>query len=105
MNVMGVFLAIDPTLAPAIGGAALEVFGWRSLFLLVVLLGASILAVAMLPIKESGTVAPSRVRPSFVAASYRSLLSSPDFVLFSLTVTGCIAAFYAMATILPFILM
>lgn len=105
MNMMGVFLAIGPALAPAIGGAALELFGWRSLFLLMVLLGATILAVAICLMKETGTYDPSRMRPGAVAASYRSLLSSPYFVLSSFTIAGCVAAFYTMATILPFVLM
>jgi len=105
MNLIGIILALGPALAPTIGGLMLPLLGWRSIFVLMAVLGFGIIAVAIFAMKE--TVVPDRSRLNFVALgrTYKMLLTNRHFVTASLVMGGALGALYAQATFLPFILM
>lgn len=105
MNLMGMFLAIGPAIAPALGGLVLETSGWRALFLLMALLGLAAAGTAAFAMRETGTRDLTRIHPLAIGSAYRALLASPWFVLPSLVTAGLVGALYTLATILPFILM
>lgn len=105
MNLMGLFIAIAPAIAPAIGGLMLEVAPWKALFVIMALMGVAAMFVTVFMLRETVTRDLSRIRPRALIASYRTLLTTPYFVLASLVVAASIGAIYSLATILPFVLM
>lgn len=105
MNLIGIILALGPALAPTIGGLMLPILGWRSIFVLMAILGFVIITVTFFAMKE--TVVPDRSRLNFpaLARTYKMLLTNRHFVTASLVIGGALGALYAQATFLPFILM
>ncbi len=105
LNMIGVLLAIGPAASPTLGGIALDLFGWRSIFFFMVGYGA-ILTIVLLTLTPE-TLAhpdPSRLRPARLVRNYGRLLVSPAFLGPSL-VFGCTAGgLYTMATLLPFVM-
>ena len=105
LNMIGVLLAIGPAASPTLGGIALDLFGWQSIFFFMVGYGA-ILTVVLLTLTPE-TLAhpdPSRLRPARLVCNYGRLLVSPAFLCPSL-VFGCTAGgLYTMATLLPFVM-
>ncbi|GLS30249.1 MFS transporter, DHA1 family, bicyclomycin/chloramphenicol resistance protein [Mesorhizobium albiziae] len=104
MNLIGMILAIGPAFAPVIGGVTMEFFGWHAVFILMVVMGVSIVLVAIFGLRETVTRDLSRIRPRALLASYYTLFGSSYFVLCSLIIAGTTGAIYAQATILSFIL-
>ncbi len=105
MNMIGVLLAIGPAASPTIGGIALDLFGWQSVFLFMVGYGA-ILAIVLLTLtpETMSNPDPSRLRPMRLLRNYGRLLVSPAFLGPSI-VFGCTAGgLYTMATLLPFVM-
>jgi DHA1 family bicyclomycin/chloramphenicol resistance-like MFS transporter len=104
MNVVGIILAIAPAFSPAIGGITLTVAGWHTIFVLMVLFGLAITAIVWLYMAETTKPDPSKVRPIQIIKSYGMLLRSAEFVTSSITIACAIGVFYALATMLPFVL-
>jgi DHA1 family bicyclomycin/chloramphenicol resistance-like MFS transporter len=61
--------------------------------------------VAIFSLKETVTRDLSRIRPRALIASYRQLLATPYFMLASLVIANSLGAVFALATMLPFVLM
>src|SRR5690606_1402445 len=61
--------------------------------------------VAIFCLKETVQRDLSRIRPKALLASYRELWRSPYFMLASLVIANALGAVFALATILPFVLM
>lgn len=105
MNLIGIILALGPALAPTIGGMMLPLFGWRSIFVLMTLLGIGIIAVVYFAMKETVVADRSRLNFPALGRTYKMLLSNMHFITASLVMGGALGALYAQATFLPFILM
>lgn len=105
MNLMGLILAAGPAFSPTLGGITMELAGWHAIFWL--MFGAAVIIMLIVRFAMVETVQRdlSRIRPSALLGSYRSVLSSPYFVLSSLVLAGSVGTIYTQATILPFILM
>lgn len=105
MNLIGLILGIGPAAAPTLGGITMEIAGWHAIFLLMA--GAAVITIIVVHVSMVETVERdlSRIRPKALAKSYRSLLTSPYFMLSSLVMAGTIGTIYTQATVLPFILM
>jgi len=105
MNMIGLILGIGPAAAPTLGGITMELAGWHAIF--IVMFAAAVIIMIVIHFCMVETVARdlSRVRPGALVKSYRSLLTSPYFVLASLITAGTVGALYTQATVLPFILM
>lgn len=105
MNLMGLILGIGPAAAPTIGGLTMELAGWHAIFMLMFAAAVAIMVVVHCFMVETVERDLSRIRPRALARSYRTLLTTPYFVLCSLVLTGTVGALYTQATVLPFILM
>lgn len=104
MNMIGMMLAVGPAISPTLGGFALTLFGWSSVFFLMV--GFAVMACLIVYAFMSETTVPdrSKARPGPMLASYGSLCRDPRFILATLVIAGAVGALYAQATILPFVL-
>lgn len=105
MNTIALMLAAGPALSPTIGGITLDLFGWRAIFLFMVLYGVLILAVFLSAVPETLQHRdPGRARPGRLAVSYARLLRDRRFLVPSIVIACTIGSLYAMATMLPFVL-
>ncbi len=105
MNMIGVLLAIGPAMSPTLGGIALHLFGWQSIFVFMVIYGIVLLLILLGATREThANPDPSRLRPRELARNYGRLLVGPAFLGPSI-VYGCAAgSIYTMATLLPFVM-
>jgi len=105
MNMIGVLLAIGPAASPTLGGIALDLFGWQSIFAFMVVYGAALTVVLLTLTPETlKHPDPSRLRPRQLLRNYGRLIVSPAFLAPSI-VFGCTAGgLYTMATLLPFVM-
>src|SRR5690606_35985444 len=95
MNMMGLFIAIAPAVAPTIGGLTLEVASWRVLFAMMAAMGVAAIFVAIFLLRETVVRDLSRIKPLALLHTYRALLTTPYFMLASLVVANAIGAVYA----------
>jgi MFS transporter, DHA1 family, multidrug resistance protein len=104
MNLMGMMLAVGPALSPTIGSIALEVFGWQSIFIIMV--AFSIVACLMVAFAMEETTVPdhTKARPGPILAGYAEILTDLRFVSGSLVIAGAIGILYTLASVLPFVL-
>nr|WP_312860529.1 multidrug effflux MFS transporter [Mesorhizobium sediminum] len=105
MNLIGMILGIGPAFAPTLGGITMELFGWHSIFALMLLFGIVIVLVIHFMLVETVVRDVSRIRPRALVRSYGQLLRSGYFMSSGLALGGAIGAFYTLAVVLPFILM
>ncbi|KIN71110.1 multidrug effflux MFS transporter [Sulfitobacter guttiformis] len=104
MNLIGIILALGPALAPTLGSLLLLFFGWRSLFILMALIGMGSIAVIYFYLKETVVRDVSRLNLRALGRSYRMLLGNRQFLTAAGVIGGALGAIYAQATFLPFIL-
>ncbi|MDN5926946.1 MAG: multidrug effflux MFS transporter [Hyphomicrobiales bacterium] len=105
LNLVGIILSVGPAISPTLGGFTLEFFGWHAIFLLMAAASVAIMLITIFSVRETVSRDLSRIRPSVLIRTYGELLTDPRFVLPSLVVAGTSGALYALATILPFVLM
>jgi MFS transporter, DHA1 family, multidrug resistance protein len=105
MNMIGVLLAIGPAASPTIGGIALDLFGWQSIFAFMVGYGAILTIVLLTLTPETlSNPDPSRLRPARLLSNYGRLIVSPAFLGPSIVFDCTAGALYTMATLLPFVM-
>ncbi|OAN76979.1 Bcr/CflA family drug resistance efflux transporter [Sulfitobacter sp. EhC04] len=104
MNLIGIILALGPALSPTMGGLMLLVFGWRSLFVMMTLIGIGAIVAVYLWMKETVERDLSRLNLGELGRSYRMLLGNRQFLTAAGVIGGALGAIYAQATFLPFIL-
>ncbi|WP_246072172.1 multidrug effflux MFS transporter [Martelella lutilitoris] len=104
MNMIGIVLAVGPAIAPTVGGLILSVFDWKAIFLTMAGFGAA--STAILVTMMSETVVPDRekARPLPLLKAYGRLLASGRFMAASLLIASSAGTLYALASILPFVL-
>lgn len=105
MNLVGIILAIGPAVSPTLGGLILEFFGWHEIFVAMAACGMAVGATAIFALRETVTRDLSRIRPVALLKNYWALTTSRQFVTASLTNAGAPGALYALATMLPFVMM
>jgi DHA1 family bicyclomycin/chloramphenicol resistance-like MFS transporter len=105
LNLVGIILSVGPAIAPTLGGFTLEFFGWHAIFLVMAAISVAIMLMTIFAIRETVRRDLSRIRPRTLVRTYGELLTNPRFLLPSLVVAGTSGAIYALATILPFVLM
>ncbi|WP_274165450.1 purine nucleoside transporter PunC [Enterovibrio gelatinilyticus] len=97
-------VALSPALAPLLGAGLEAQFGWRSIFIVLVGLGA-LLVVATLRQKESAPVINSDEKiTTKLVSDYKHIVSSRKFIGNMLVFAGCSAAFFAWLTGSPFVM-
>jgi len=82
MSQITMMFALAPAIAPLIGGWLQTAFGWRSIFIFLVLSTAGLAFACWKLLPE--TLPPDKrqsLRPSYLATTYRKVLTSPPFLL------------------------
>jgi DHA1 family bicyclomycin/chloramphenicol resistance-like MFS transporter len=80
----------SPMIAPTVGGYVTNAFGWHSVFLILLLLGAAILVAVFFFLPESYEPDPAySLKPGPILASFRTVLTEPQFYTYAFT--GAIA--------------
>lgn len=105
MNLMGIILATAPAVAPTLGGVLVIHAGWRSVFVAMFIFGIVVIAAAVWGLKETVIPDRSRLNMRSLGRSYVTLATNGHFMAASMTIAGAVGAIYALATMLPFILM
>lgn len=105
MNLIGLILGIGPAFAPSLGGLTMQFYGWQSIFVLMVLMGITVIVVMHYFLVETVARDLSRIRPAALGRSYLQLLGSGYFISSAMVLAGSIGAFYTLAVVLPFIMM
>lgn len=105
MNAIGLMLAIGPAISPTLGGITLDLLGWHAIFVFMLLYGASIIALFLTIVPETLPARdPDAARPGRLVGRYATLLSDPRFLRPSLVIACTTGGLYALATMLPFVL-
>jgi DHA1 family bicyclomycin/chloramphenicol resistance-like MFS transporter len=104
MNMVGMMLAIGPAVSPTLGGFALGLFGWQSIFFLMV--GFALAACGAVYFCMAETTTPDRAKGHIgpILRGYGELATSSRFVSATLVMAGAVGALYGQATMLPFVL-
>ncbi|KPQ10066.1 MAG: DHA1 family drug:H+ antiporter [Saliniramus fredricksonii] len=95
-------MVISPMIAPFVGGVLEEAFGWRAIFIAMVLLSAGVLVAAWYALYET---APRGASSSFVTIlrGFPILLSNPAFLFYTLTLAFVSATFFGFIAGAPFV--
>ena len=104
MNMVGMMLAIGPAVSPTLGGVALGLFGWQSIFFLMVGFALAACGAVYFCMVETTVPDPAKGRIRPILRGYRQLATSSRFVSATLVMAGAVGALYGQATILPFVL-
>ncbi|STO57250.1 purine nucleoside transporter PunC [Grimontia hollisae] len=97
-------VALSPALAPLAGAALESQFGWRSIFIALVALGA-LLVITTLRQKESAPAVSSDEKlGAKLVGDYKRIIRSRKFIGNMLVFAGCSAAFFAWLTGSPFVM-
>jgi len=105
MNTIAMMLALGPALAPTVGGVVLELFGWEEVFWCMVIYGTLLMAaVTVFQVETNPKPGKHHLNPRQLATNYLTLLKDPRFLSPSLLIGFGLGNLYALATVLPFIL-
>lgn len=95
MAIVAMIFALGPALAPVCGGWLLLWTGWRSIFVFLAVVSASLLAACWLWVPE--TLPPARrqaLHPVFLARAYGAMLAHGRFIALALANAGVNVAIY-----------
>ncbi len=105
LSLIGSVMALAPLLAPLIGGILHTVFGWRSVFATLVLIGLSGVAVIWLLLPETLTTrAAEPVSFRSMLKSYRVVARNPAYLAYSGLATTSYAGLFAWISVASFVL-
>ena len=95
---------VAPMLAPTVGGLLDQVAGWRSIFVLLALLGAVALAATWIKLPETNRNLAPAIRLAGLATGYMSLLRMPSFLAYGFTLGFSSAMFFAFIAGAPYVM-
>lgn len=105
LNLMALILGIGPAISPFVGGLIVDFLGWRHVFSFMTFYGIALLWAMWLFLPETNNNrAPERARPRTILRQYRTILFDPRFLLPTLTGTLILSTFFAVSTVLPYVL-
>lgn len=105
MNTIAMVLALGPAISPTLGGFILELFGWREIFVCMIIFGiALMISVAVFQPETNRFRKLENLHPRRLARNYAALLKDPRFLGPSLLVGLGLGNIYTLATVLPFVL-
>lgn len=104
MNMVGMMLAIGPAVSPTLGGFALGLFGWQSIFFLMVGFALAACGAVYFCMSETTVPDPAKGHIGPILRGYGELAMSRRFVSATLVMAGAVGALYGQATMLPFVL-
>ncbi len=89
-------VAVSPIIAPTLGGYITSVWGWRSVFVMLIIVGIVILAGVYFLLPESKKPDPGfSLRPLPIINSFTSVAVHPQFYTYALTAAISAASIYA----------
>ncbi|WP_051340883.1 multidrug effflux MFS transporter [Azospirillum halopraeferens] len=78
---MTMAMALAPAVGPVLGGALIEVFGWRSNFVVLTLIAVAVLAAVLMLLAETNVHRdPEALRPARLLRNYLTLLGNRTYV-------------------------
>jgi len=92
IGLAGMGWALAPMFGPTLGGIVDKLFGWRTIFVVLAVLGGAVLVVSMRQLKETSVYAGTSYGNLFT--SFRRVLGSPRFWAYSLCMTCSIGTLY-----------
>ncbi len=102
MALLNLMVTLGPGLAPLIGGALSEAFGWRSIFVALCGLGAVNIWLTLRRLPETGTRLVG-VSAASLARNYGRLLGSPAFLGYAVGGGCATTSMYAFFAVAPFV--
>jgi DHA1 family bicyclomycin/chloramphenicol resistance-like MFS transporter len=102
LALLNLMVTVGPGVAPILGGAMVSTTGWRSILLLLCLIGAGLLVFAWRLLPETAH-SLSKADAAQLGAHYRSLLRSPAFLGFAIGGGCATTSMYAFVAAAPFI--
>jgi DHA1 family bicyclomycin/chloramphenicol resistance-like MFS transporter len=102
LALMNLVVVIGPALAPLLGGFLAASLGWRSIFLLLIALGAANLLFAWRLLPETGRPTGT-ISVLSLGRDYRSLVGSPAFLGYAVGGACATTSMYAFIASAPFI--
>jgi DHA1 family bicyclomycin/chloramphenicol resistance-like MFS transporter len=97
-------IAVSPIIAPTLGGFITITFGWRYIFVMLIIVIAMILAgiYFLLPDSKGPDVSYS-LKPKAILSSFGSILKHPQFLLYTFSGSVASAGLYAFISGSPFV--
>jgi DHA1 family bicyclomycin/chloramphenicol resistance-like MFS transporter len=102
LALLNLMVTLGPGVAPILGGAMAATLGWRSILVLLCVLGASLLVFAWRLLPETAQSA-SRIDATALAMDYGRLLRSPAFLGYAIGGGCATTSMYAFIAFAPFI--
>ncbi len=102
MSQMTMVFGVAPALAPVVGGSLLNLFGWRSIFVVLFAVVVALLGWAAAKLPE--TLPPAQrqpLQPGILWRNYRTVLTRPAFLLLSCMTAFNFAAFFTYIAAAP----
>jgi len=93
-------MGVAPILAPLLGGQLLALFGWRSIFLVLVVIASIMLGVVTVALPET---APPQTTRSSMLATVRALIADRSFAGHAIALSLAGAGLFAYITAAPFL--
>lgn len=100
---LGVLMATGPAFAPALGAHLLHWFDWRAPFYFLATMGTGILLGLMFTLKETLEKPTAAHTEKHLLHTIKSILTNPDFLLFTLTLSLIFGILFAFLQTSPFI--
>jgi DHA1 family bicyclomycin/chloramphenicol resistance-like MFS transporter len=95
MSHVATIFTIAPVVAPIVGGWLQVWFGWRAVFVFLILFSAVLMFSAWRALPETLPKSKrQRLEPAFLARSYFKVMTTPPFLLSSLSLGLCNAGFF-----------
>lgn len=99
-------LGTSPLVAPTVGGYLIDGFGWHSVFLVLLIIGALVLAAVFFLLPESGKPDPSfSLKPAPILRNFASVIRIPQFYTYALTGAIAFAGLFAYVSGSPLVFM
>ena len=99
-------VGVSPMIAPTVGGYVTDAFGWQSVFIILAVMGAAILAAAALWLPNSYTPDTSiSLKPKPILRNFRDVLFQPQFYTYAITGAVAFAGLFAYVAGSPLVFM
>jgi MFS transporter, DHA1 family, multidrug resistance protein len=97
-------MAISPAIAPIIGGVMQSYWGWRSSFVLLLIVSMFVLVLIYYKLEETNKdLNPKATCPINLFKSYKSMLTNSDYMGYTLAITFAWCAYFSFISSSPFI--
>ncbi|MCX8100899.1 MAG: multidrug effflux MFS transporter [Geminicoccaceae bacterium] len=96
-------MVVAPMMAPALGGLLVDLFGWRSIFLLGLLVGGAVLWASLALLRETGRPGTSTAGAGGMLAAFLLLLREPAFRGWTMQAAFSMSVFFAFLAAAPFL--